>query len=149
MRTAITDGAAAKPWVSRYKDLRAWWSNPHYNRPDRVESAAPTAWAPQSKPIWFTDLGCPAIDRGTNQPNVFFDPNSSESFTPHFSRGWRDDAIQRAYLEATYLWWGVPANNPMSSVYGARMVHVALLFRGGVQGQVQVQVQGATSRYRN
>jgi hypothetical protein len=33
---------------------------------------------------------------------VFFDPKSSESFTPHFSRGWRDDAIQRAYLEATW-----------------------------------------------
>jgi hypothetical protein len=89
-----------------------------------VESATPTAWVPQSKPIWFTELGCPAIDRGTNQPNVFFDPKSSESFTPYFSRGWRDDAIQRAYLEATWLWWGDPANNPVSSVYGGRMVHV-------------------------
>lgn len=124
VRTPITDGAAAKPWVFRYKDLRAWWSNAHYNRPGGVESGTPTAWAPQSKPIWFTELGCPAIDRGTNQPNVFFDPKSSESFTPHFSRGWRDDAIQRAYLEATYLWWGDAANNPLSSVYSGRMVHV-------------------------
>ena len=124
VRTPITDGAAGKPWVFRYKDLRAWWSNVHYNRPGGVESGTPTAWAPQSKPIWFTELGCPAIDRGTNQPNVFFDPKSSESFTPHFSRGWRDDAIQRAYLEATYLWWGEAANNPVSSVYGGRMVHV-------------------------
>ena len=124
VRTPITDGAAGKPWVFRYKDLRAWWSNPHYNRPGGVESGSTTAWVPQSKPIWFTELGCPAIDRGTNQPNVFFDPKSSESFTPHFSRGWRDDAIQRAYLEATYLWWGEAANNPVSSVYGGRMVHV-------------------------
>ena len=124
VRTPITDGAAAKPWVFRYKDLRAWWSNAHYDRPGGVESGTPTAWAPQSKPIWFTELGCPAIDRGTNQPNVFFDPKSSESFTPHFSRGWRDDAIQRAYLEATYLWWGEAVNNPLSSVYGGRMVHV-------------------------
>ena len=112
IRTPITDGAAGKPWVFRYKDLRAWWSNPHYNRPGGVESGTPTAWAPQSKPIWFTELGCPAIDRGTNQPNVFFDPKSSESFTPHFSRGWRDDAIQRAYLEATYLWWGDAGEQP-------------------------------------
>ncbi|MEO9781460.1 MAG: glycoside hydrolase TIM-barrel-like domain-containing protein [Sedimentitalea sp.] len=124
VRTPITDGAVGKPWVFRYKDLRAWWSNEHYNRPGGVESGTPTAWVPQSKPIWFTELGCPAIDRGTNQPNVFFDPKSSESFTPHFSRGWRDDAIQRAYLEATYLWWGEAANNPVSSVYGGRMVHV-------------------------
>jgi len=124
VRTPITDGAAGKPWVFRYKDLRAWWSNQHYDRPGGVESATPTAWVPQSKPIRFTELGCPAIDRGTNQPNVFFDPKSSESFTPHFSRGWRDDAIQRAYLEASYLWWGEAANNPVSSVYGDRMVHV-------------------------
>lgn len=124
VRTAITDGAASKQWVFRYKDLRAWWSNAHYNRPGGMESATPTAWAPQSKPIWFTELGCPAIDRGTNQPNVFFDPKSSESFTPHFSRGWRDDAIQRAYLEATFLWWGDATNNPISGIYGGRMVHV-------------------------
>ncbi|WP_084863954.1 baseplate multidomain protein megatron [Salibaculum halophilum] len=124
VRTPITDGADGKPWVFRYKDLRAWWSNVHYNRPGGVESGTPTAWTPQSKPIWFTELGCPAIDRGTNQPNVFFDPKSSESFVPYFSRGWRDDAIQRAYLEATYLWWSEAANNPLSSVYGGRMVHV-------------------------
>jgi hypothetical protein len=124
VRTPITDGAANKPWVFRYKDLRAWWSNPHFDRPGGIESTTSTAWAPQSKPIRFTELGCPAIDRGTNQPNVFFDPKSSESFTPFFSRGWRDDAIQRAYLEATWLWWGDPANNPISPVYGGRMVHV-------------------------
>ena len=114
----ITDGAAGKPWVFRYKDLRAWWSNPHFDRPGGVESGTPTAWVPQGKPIWFTELGCPAVDRGTNQPNVFFDPKSSESFLPYFSRGWRDDAIQRAYLEATYLYWGEAANNPISTVYG-------------------------------
>ena len=125
LRTPITDGAAGKPWVFRPKDVRAWWSNPHHNRPGGVESGTPTAWVPQSKPVWFTELGCPAIDRGTNQPNVFFDPKSSESFTPDFSRGWRDDAIQRAYLEATYLWWGDPANNPVSLVYGSRMVHMS------------------------
>ncbi|MFN7165765.1 MAG: glycoside hydrolase/phage tail family protein [Pannonibacter sp.] len=124
IRTPITDGSAGKPWVFRIKDLRAWWSNLHFNRPGGVESATPTSWVPQSKPIWFTELGCPAIDRGTNQPNVFFDPKSSESFTPHFSRGWRDDAIQRAYIEATCLWWGDPANNPPSPLYGGRMVQL-------------------------
>ena len=123
-RTPITDGAANKPWVFRPKDLRAWWTSPHYDRPGGIESPTPTAWIPQSKPIWFTELGCPAIDRGTNQPNVFFDPKSSESVTPYFSRGWRDDAIQRAYLEATYLYWRDPANNPASVVYGRPMVHV-------------------------
>ncbi len=119
-RTPITDGLG-KPWVFRFKDIRGWWSNPHHNRLGGVESAAPTPWVPQSKPIRFTELGCPAVDRGTNQPNVFYDPKSSESFFPHFSRGWRDDAIQRAYLEATYLFWRNPANNPVSPVYGQPM----------------------------
>lgn len=124
IRTPISDGAHGKPWVFRYKDLRAWWSEPHVNRPGGVESGAPTDWQPQSKPIWFTELGCPAVDRGTNQPNVFYDPKSSESFLPYFSRGWRDDAIQRAYLEATWLYWSDPANNPVSATYGAPMVHL-------------------------
>ncbi|MGX0879429.1 hypothetical protein ACSSV4_004138 [Roseovarius sp. MBR-154] len=124
IRTPITDGGADKPWVFRFKDLRAWWQNAHFDRPGGIESGMPTAWLPQSKPIWFTELGCPAIDRGTNQPNVFFDPKSSESEVPYFSRGWRDDAIQRAYLEASYLFWGAPANNPTSAIYGTPMVHL-------------------------
>jgi hypothetical protein len=81
-----------------------------------------TGWVPQSKPIRFTEFGCPAIDRGANQPNVFYDPKSSESAAPYFSRGWRDDSIQRAYFEATALYWGDPANNPASSITGLPMV---------------------------
>ncbi|PRX28669.1 Putative phage tail protein [Meinhardsimonia xiamenensis] len=90
-----------------------------------IEGKSSTGWVPESKPIRFTEFGCPAIDRGTNQPNVFYDPKSSESAAPYFSRGWRDDAIQRAYLEATALYWADPANNPVSSVYGAPMLEVA------------------------
>ena len=124
-RTPITDGAYGKPWVFRFKDLQGWWSNAHYNRPGGVQSGVATAWVPQSKPFWFTELGCPAVDRGTNQPNVFYDPKSSESFVPYHSRGWRDDAIQRAYLEATFGYWGEVAHNPVSTVYSAAMVNVA------------------------
>lgn len=123
-RTPIADGAAGKPWVFRYKDMRSWWSNQHFNRPGGAESGTPTAWVPQSKPFWFTEFGCAAIDRGANQPNVFLDPKSSESFAPYFSRGWRDDAIQRAYLEATLDYWSTPENNPASSVYGDSMIRI-------------------------
>ena len=55
---------------------------------------------PQSKPFWFTELGCPAVDKGANQPNVFIDPKSSESFLPYYSRGTRDDFMQRHCLQA-------------------------------------------------
>ena len=112
-------------WIFRYKGLRDWWSRHHHNRPGGTRDEDPTGWEPESKPIWFTEYGCPAIDRGTNQPNVFFDPKSSESFVPYFSRGWRDDSIQRAYLEATMLHWGEAANNPVSAVYGRPMLELA------------------------
>jgi hypothetical protein len=99
-RTPITDGAYGKPWMFRYKDIRSWWTQAHYNRPGGIEAALPTGWVPQSKPIWFTELGCPAVDKGSNQPNVFYDPKSLESFFPYFSRGVRDDLIQRRHLRA-------------------------------------------------
>ena len=121
-RTPITDGAYNKPWIFRPKDIRSWWSNPHYDRPGGVESATPTGWTPQSKPVRFTELGCPAVDRGTNQPNVFYDPKSTESALPYFSRGWQDEAIQRRYLEAMLGYCGDPANNPTSSVYATPMI---------------------------
>ncbi len=82
-RTPITDGLG-KPWVWRAKDLWNWWSNAHIDRPAGTETTA-TAWAPQSKPIWFTELGCPAVDKGANQPNVFVDPKSAESALPYYS----------------------------------------------------------------
>ena len=53
--------------------------NAHYERVGGAELAAPTAWVPQSKPIWLTEFGCPAVDKGANQPSVFPDPKSSES----------------------------------------------------------------------
>jgi hypothetical protein len=128
-RNPVTDGAYGKPWVFRYKDFYSWWANQHYDRPGGVESGSPTAWVPQSKPIWFTEFGCPAIDKGSNQPNVFYDPKSSESFFPYFSTGRRDDLIQRAFLEAHLIYWD-PANghNPTSSVYGAPMIDRASMW---------------------
>ncbi|WP_026380590.1 baseplate multidomain protein megatron [Afifella pfennigii] len=99
-RSAITDGAAGKPWVFRFKDIESWWRNYHYDRPGGAEAASPTPWVPEAKPIWLTEFGCPAVDKGANQPNVFFDPKSSESALPHFSTGERDDLMARRYIEA-------------------------------------------------
>lgn len=76
VRTPIT-GA-----VWRQKDIGYWRDN-----------NAPT------KRIVFTEVGCPAIDKGGNQPNVFYDAKSSESQIPYFSTGARNDAVQRCYLE--------------------------------------------------
>lgn len=105
VRTPIVDGAEGKHWVFRQKDVRNWWSNNHVNRPGGSESGGNTSYSPSSKPIWFTEFGAPAIDKATNQPNVFYDPKSSESFFPYHSRGTRDDLIQRLYLEVFLAYW--------------------------------------------
>lgn len=128
-RTTITDGAYGKPWVFRAKDFRNWWLNQHFNRPGGVESGSPTGWMPQSKPIWFTELGISSVDKGTNQPNVFYDPKSSESFFPYYSRRTRDDLIQRRGIEAVVSYWAAASgNNPISSVYGGRMIGLAAVW---------------------
>ncbi|MEE3361775.1 MAG: glycoside hydrolase/phage tail family protein [Pseudomonadota bacterium] len=127
-RVPITDGAHGEDWIYRYKDIRSWWTNSHHNRVAGVRSDAPTAWEPQSKPIWFTELGCAAIDKGTNQPNVFLDPKSSESHMPRASNGRRDDLIQRQYLRAMHGYWGDPANNPVSVHYEAPMIDMTHAF---------------------
>jgi hypothetical protein len=127
-RTAITDAAYGKPWVFRFKDIKNWWLNYHINRPGGVEAGSTTPWVPQLKPVWFMEFGCPAIDRGGNQPNVFFDPKSSESARPYFSRGNRDDLMQRRYIRGVIGYFDpsapefVPANNPVSGIYGGYMV---------------------------
>ena len=83
---------------------------------------------PQSKPVWLTEIGCPAVDKGANQPNVFIDPKSSESFLPYYSLGTRDDLVQRRYLQAIHEAFDpahpgyVAGANPVSAVYGGRML---------------------------
>ena len=123
LRTLIADGAYGKPWVFRYKDLVSWWSNPHFDRIGGVEKALPTAWLPASKPIIFTELGCPAVDKGPNQPNVFPDAKSSENALPYFSNGGRSDLAQHRLLEAHFDYWAETGpHNPVSPVYQAPMV---------------------------
>ena len=122
-RTPISDTAHGEHWVFRVKDIKGWWSNAHHERPGGVRAAGSTAWQPQSKPVWFTEIGCPAVDKGTNQPNVFYDPKSSESFLPYYSTGQRDDFMQRQYLRAMHEYWQASgSHNPVSSVYGGPMV---------------------------
>jgi hypothetical protein len=124
-RTPITDGLG-RPWIFRQKDIWNFWSQLHYERLGETELASPTVWVPQSKPIWFTEIGCPAVDKGANQPSVFPDPKSSEAGLPHYSSGNRDDLIQRRYIEAVLgaldPAFGETPLNPLSDVYGGRMI---------------------------
>ena len=117
------------------KQLRWWWNNLHYavyanSSGAWVPQGPQTEWAPNSKSILMLEYGIPAVDKGTNQPNVFYDPKSVESFTPYWSiwnpaneDGYlpqRDDTIQAVALEAIYEYWNVDGNN--AAVGGLPMV---------------------------
>jgi hypothetical protein len=95
-RTVKTQLTAEFAW----KNLAWWWNNTHVN-PNSVA----TAWIPASKKIWFTEYGFPSVDGSTNQPNVFYDPRSSESHFPYHSRGRVDFRAQRNALAATESKW--------------------------------------------
>jgi hypothetical protein len=109
------------------KQLRWWWNNSHQAVYDDGDGTGfsphgpPTLWVPNSKSIIFMEFGVPAVDRGTNQPNVFYDAKSSESATPFWSI-WdpsnngsyfprRDDTIQAMAIEALYEYWNLDGNN--------------------------------------
>jgi hypothetical protein len=95
-RTTKANLGAAYAW----KNIEYWWSNTHTN-----PNGAQTNWVPQSKKIWFTEYGFPSTDGATNQPNVFYNPNSSDGALPHFSKGLVDFQAQRLGIEATELKW--------------------------------------------
>jgi hypothetical protein len=121
-RLPITDGAYDEPWVWRAKDIKSWWSNEHFERFGGVRAGSPTAWQPGMKPVWFTEYGCSAIDKGANEPNRFLDVKSSESGLPFASNGRRDDFMQMQALRAVQSYWADPANNPSATLYAGRMI---------------------------
>ena len=127
LRTPVSDGRINKPWVWRAKDVKSWWSNPHIERLNGVEYTSPTPWQPCSKPVWLTEIGCPAVDKGSNAPNVFPDPKSSEAALPPFSHGQRDDVMLLRFVEAALQAFDPDqgadtVRNPVSTVYGGRMI---------------------------
>ncbi len=95
-RTTKVNLTAAMAW----KNIAWFWNNTHIN-PNSVA----TAWTPQSKKIWFTEYGFPSVDCATNQPNVFYDPSTSGSALPYFSKGRVDMRAQRVGIAATQAQW--------------------------------------------
>ncbi|MEC9343504.1 MAG: glycoside hydrolase/phage tail family protein [Pseudomonadota bacterium] len=130
VRTPIADGFG-EAWIWRFKDIHSWWANAHHERVGGARSPVPTAWVPQGKPIWFTEIGCAAVAMGANRPNVFADSKSGQSGLPWFSTGARADLVQHRFLSAHFDWWDsdipdLPADrNPVSPVYDGPMVDPA------------------------
>jgi hypothetical protein len=64
---------------------------------------------PQFAAAWCDELGCGAVDKGANQPNMFPDTKSSEDGRPYFSNGAPDGLMQRQFLRAQLNHWeGAP-----------------------------------------
>lgn len=153
LRTPITDGAYGEPWIYRAKDVRNFWARAHHNRPGGVRDAAPTAWVPESKPVWLVELGCPAVDKGANAPNLFTDVKSAESALPPFSSGARDDLVQQRALDAYLRHWDVDAgDNPISALTGKPMIAEIMLWAWDARphpafpGRADVWADGAAWR---
>ena len=83
-----------------WKNIDWWWNNTHTN-----PGGATTAWTPAMKKIWFTEYGFPSVDGATNQPNVFYDPNSVNGAFPYKSKGRVDLRAQRLGIAATEAVW--------------------------------------------
>ncbi len=126
-RTAVVDPLSNEPWVYRTKDIRNWWARPHKNRFGGQISAVDTGWLPGMKPIWFTSLGIPGIDKGTNTPQAMKDPLFDAS-APPFSNGLPDDGLSTHALEKVIGYWSEPAQNPVSATDGRPMLDLSRIY---------------------
>ena len=112
------------------KQYRWWWNNTHqaiYDAGDGLGWAPhgpTTQWIAQSKPMIFVEYGFATVDKCTNQPNVFFSPGSSESYSPFWSdwnsadgENWlpqRDDLLANIALQTIYDYWTSGGHNTTS-----------------------------------
>ena len=83
-----------------WKNLKFWWDNYHYN-----PNGQKTNWIPRSKKIWFTEYGFPSVDCCSNQPNVFYNPDSFDGGLPNKSKGLIDFTAQRCGILGTIKKW--------------------------------------------
>lgn len=83
-----------------WKNIRWFVENDHTNA-----DSTPSLWQKNMKKVWFCEYGFPSVDLCTNQPNVFYDPTSSESFFPRNSMGYVDFQSQSDAIIATEEYW--------------------------------------------
>jgi hypothetical protein len=123
VRTPLTE------WRYKDKDHKSWWGETHYDIVAGTEQASPTAYVPKLKRLVYTEYGCAAIDKGTNQPNKFLDPKSIESTAPYYSTGARDDRMQSSYYQAmTEYWQPESGHNPTSPLTGEYCIDPTMMF---------------------
>jgi uncharacterized protein (TIGR02217 family) len=143
-RAQTRNGFSANQQILAPKQLRWWWNNSHQAVYDDGGGAGwqphgPfTEWRAQSKSITFAEYGFASCDRSTNQPNVFFDPKSTESFSAYWSiwdpsqsiagNYWprRDDLVMMLALQAIYEYWVNDGYNEIAAG-GMPMIQTAFM----------------------
>lgn len=112
--------ATAKPWDRPTYEAtrkRVVWDNGAVARlysaedPDALRGS-------QFDGAWCDEFGAAATDLAGNQPSAFPSDKPDNDAKPYFSRGERDDAVQRAILETALDHWGQTgsAQNPLSTL---------------------------------
>jgi hypothetical protein len=99
-KTDYTPNDGTSPYA--WKNIARWWNSVHYHNGN---VGTPSGWTAKMKPVWFTEYGFPSVDGATNQPNVFVDPTSIESFYPRGSKRRIDFLAQRQAINATLEFW--------------------------------------------
>ena len=100
------------PWWGN-KAFKVRWEGEHWN-----PNGTKTTWsATTRKPIWFTEFGFPSIDKATNQPNVFYNPESRDGGAPRYSNGQPDDRAQKLGIRCMLEEWTNSAMIPLMFLY--------------------------------
>lgn len=99
-KTDYTPNDGTSPYA--WKNIEQFWNSAHFHNGN---PATPTGWTAKMKPVWFTEFGFPSVDGAANQPNVFVDPTSVESFYPRGSKRRVDFLAQRDAINASLEFW--------------------------------------------
>ena len=68
------------------KNLKWWKENTHdHIGPPPGYTRTQTPWTANAKKIFFVEVGCPSIESGATEPNLFFDPEAIQGGIPRGS----------------------------------------------------------------
>lgn len=83
------------------KDLDWWMNNTHdHVGKSPTYTRIQTPWTIAAKKILFVETGCPSIDSGASEPNLFYDPEAVQGGISRGSSLTRKDIVQYYYLKS-------------------------------------------------
>lgn len=98
-----SQGGTSPITASEYalKDLDWWMNNTHdHVGPSPTYTRIQTPWTIAAKKILFVETGCPSIDSGSTEPNLFYDPDAVQGGISKGSSLTRKDIVQYYYLKS-------------------------------------------------